>query len=420
MTPQLPESYDSAANPWAGNTSDKIHERMVQLFTNWCQYLPDINGAQDNGLDYIQDFNWLIYKNDFARNWVGGYETDITGISFLKAFNEDRADYMNSSSSLGKVENWINDDRIEIEDFINPNPDPEQPGKFIFNSWNQFFAREIITDGENIPSRPVSKPDEDYVVSSPTDCIMNPLIQVLAQEGGIATSEDFITNPLEANTVIDVKGIPISIDRLLGSASSELKNSFVGGSGVTCVLMPNTYHHYHAPVSGTIVHKEVVDINSDNIIDGNPASNNSFGNLDFPNFVPLSGVVGRPGTDIAQFERFQRGVIIIRVTYKDTDGSDITGYVASIPVGLETIGSVVLDDDYQAENTELGISGTTVTRSATRFGHFLYGGSLNIILFSKGIGSSAIQTRLGNQIAILSNGASPDVDPALPPAVTDF
>jgi len=117
--------------------------------------------------------------------------------------------------------------------------------------------------------------------------------------------------------------------------------------------------------------------------------------------VPLDGNVARLGTDFSQFEVFQRGVIIIKIQYSGAKpGEVLEGYVASIPVGLDTIGSVVLNPETTAVNT-------SVARGYTELGNFFYGGSLNILLFSKGLLSPAIQVRLGNQVGILNAGTSP-------------
>jgi phosphatidylserine decarboxylase len=232
-------------------------------------------------------------------------------------------------------------------------------------------------------------PDRDYVISSPTDCIMNPLVQVLVEDGQ-APRREYLQNPLRYDTVLDVKGIPLSMAQLLEGVDPALKKMFVGGSGLACILMPNTYHRFHAPVNGTIRHAEV-------IVSG------TYGYPDWPNWVPQSGNVARPGTDFSQFQLFQRGVIIIEVTYVGAKaGETVTGYVASIPVGLNTIGSVVL-----RENIEPGVE---VKRGYTEFGYFHYGGSLNILLFSKGMVSPAVQTRLGNQIGIINTGTAPPAE----------
>jgi phosphatidylserine decarboxylase len=68
-------------------------------------------------------------------------------------------------------------------------------------------------------------------------------------------------------------------------------------------------------------------------------------------------------------------------------------------VGLNTIGSV-----------EVHVKkGDRIKRGYTELGNFYYGGSLNILLFSRGIASPAVQVRLGNQIGILNAGESPPV-----------
>lgn len=238
-------------------------------------------------------------------------------------------------------------------------------------------------------------PERDYVVVAPTDCIMNPLVQVIETKTG-PFIRTLIANPLQLDTVLDVKGIPISVSDLLGKASEELKRKFDGGTGLACVLMPNTYHHFHSPVDGVIRYHEIVKA-------GTPHAWGTFGYSDWPNWVPLDSNVGRPGTDFSQFEGFQRGVIIIEVTYDNLPGkrpAKLKGYVASIPVGLDTVGSVVFDEHVK--------EGASVVKGVTPFGNFFFGGSLDILLFSSIEGtdvqmlSPAVQTRMGNQIGILN------------------
>lgn len=382
----LPPAY-LQANPWKGrNNSVELVAQMVDVFAKWCVFKPQISGDQDDGLKYIQNFAWFYYKNSAAQDFVQGRDPNsnkplLTGLKFTQDFSNQRGQYMNTMASTKYVPQWVKDPRIEIDDYIPPSSDG-----YSYSSWNQFFARQIKIDTVNkiIPSRPVTMPEKDYVVSAPTDCIMNPLVQVLANKG--VAKRHFISNPLQHDTVLDVKNIPINLMDLLGDTPKDLKKEFIGGTGLSCVLMPNTYHHFHTPVSGTIEHAEIV-------------KSGTYGYLDFPNWVPLDGNVGRSGTDFSQFEVFQRGVIIIKVKYRGVDKRLLTGYVASIPVGLDTIGSVVLDPDV--------IKGAKVKRGYTRLGNFFYGGSLNIMLFSKGLATGAIQTRLGNQITLFDIGKEP-------------
>lgn len=234
------------------------------------------------------------------------------------------------------------------------------------------------------------------MVVSPTDCIMNPLVQMVVSKTG-PVERKLLENPLQQDTVLDVKGIPLSVDDLLANAPDDLKAKFGGGSGLACVLMPNTYHHFHSPVDGTIRYAEIVEA-------GSKGAFGTFGYDDWPNWVPLSGDVGRPGTDFSQFQGFTRGVIVIEVSYANLpklEPERLTGYVASIPVGLDTVGSVVFAPGV--------VEGARVRKGVTEFGNFFFGGSLNILLFSPIQGtdgtqmvSPAVQTRMGNQIAILN------------------
>ncbi len=380
-------------NPWRSQNAAELLDRMVTTFLKWCVFLPQINGSQDNALYYIQYFAWLYYQNQAGQDFVQGRnplaptEPLPTGLVFTKDFSKQRGAFMDSPASRTYVKQWIADPRIEISDYKK-----QQPGDF--PSWNAFFARELNIDRVNqtIPSRPATMPlsqypKRDYIVVAPTDCIMNPLVQVLTENRTV--TRRFIENPLQYDTVLDVKGIPMSLAQLLEGVPEKYRSQFVGGSGQSCVLMPNTYHRFHAPVNGTVVHAKVVP-------------NNTYGYLDFPNWVPLDGNVGRPGTDFSQFQVFQRGVIIIEVTYADLNGTELTGYVASIPVGLDTIGSVVLNKDI--------VPGKVVKRGYTELGNFFYGGSLNILLYSKGLASGVVQTRMGNQINLFNVGTTPTVE----------
>ena len=398
----LPLGYSysgSRNNPWKeAGTGEGLAKAVEDFYRQVCTLLPQIVGTNDNALDSIQYFSWIYYHNEAGRRFVQGIDPNDPDNSldtlqnFLKLFSEEYKAYMDSNQSTSYLPEWIANPRTEISDYQYQDPS-------VYESWNAFFARNLKFDQatDSYPMRPVTMPDRDYVVVSPTDCIMNPLVQVLVAESG-SVSRRLIDNPLQQDTVLDVKGIPISLDKLLAHASDQLKSKFSGGTGLACVLMPNTYHHFHSPVDGVIRHAEVVEA-------GTEFAQGTFGYDDWPNWVPIKGNVGRPGTDFSQFQGYTRGVIIIEVTYENLPGHEpekLTGYVASIPVGLDTVGSVVLADGVE--------KGAIVKKGVTKFGNFFFGGSLNILVFSpiQGVEGSpmmvnpAVQTRMGNQIAIFN------------------
>ena len=420
----LPAGYTYggvSTNPWkAAGSGKKMYLMMVEMFETWCTALPEIDGDSDNALDPILYFAWVYYQNPAGQDFVQGRDPSNptnpldTGPTFLSRWQSEYLSYMNSEESTKHVNEWVDDPRIEINDYENTNKSAWYNNLFNlfgetkerdYKSWNEFFARNLKSNKiGDYPSRPVTMPDRNYVIVSPTDCIMNPLVQVLKLNSG-AYSRQYIQNPLQLNTVLDVKNIPISVNDMLGSVPDRIKEKFVGGSGLTCVLMPNTYHHFHSPVDGTVIHAEVVKT-------GTLGTPGTFGYPDFPNWVPSDSNVGRPGTDFSQFQAFQRGVIIIKVEYENLPGKEpevLTGYVASIPVGLDSVGSVVLNtcNSTQTDHVNCFDVGGNVQKGKTKFGHFFFGGSLNILLFSKGMISPAVQTRLGNQIGIINIGTTP-------------
>lgn len=403
----LPAGYSyngSAKNPWKAAGSGKgMHQMMVSMFKTWCTALPEIQGTSDNALDPILYFAWMYYQNPAGQDFVQGRDPSDpgkllkTGPSFLAKWNDEYRRHMNSKASTKYVGEWVRDPRIEINDYVKTKAEEYQ-------SWNEFFARNLKASKDGTyPSRPVTMPDRNYVIVAPTDCIMNPLVQVVNFDS--TCKRKYIENPLQLNTVLDVKNIPISVNDLLGTVSDDIKKEFIGGSGLTCVLMPNTYHHFHSPVDGTVIHAEVVKT-------GTLGTPGTFGYPDFPNWVPSDGNVGRPGTDFSQFQAFQRGVIIIRMEYENLPNKKpekLTGYAASIPVGLDSVGSVVLNtcDSKQTDHVNCFSVGGKVQKGKTKLGNFFFGGSLNILLFSKGMVSPAVQTRMGNQIGIVNIGTSP-------------
>lgn len=336
---ETPADY-GMKNPWIG----KSFPDLIVFLNDWSTFLPTATGSHDDGLEYIGNFALFYYQNPKARRVV----QDPPGADILKAFVRQRGAFMDSEASTGKVAEWLADPRMEREDYVLPDPDAADGG---FKSFNEFFSRSLKNQAT---SRPQTMPERDYVISAPTDCIMNSIPMKI----------------VDKNTPIPTKGRQaLNIVQLLDN--SPYAEKFVGGTALSCVLMPNTYHRYHAPVNGKVVEAKVVE-------------GVFFGHPDFPHWVPADGNVGY-ATDFSPFEDFQRGYFIV-----DTGKF---GHVAMVPVGLNTISSVVFADKFQKMTAPVPI------KRGDELGHFLYGGSLFIIIFEPGAyGSDAVQVRLGNQI----------------------
>ena len=332
-----------ARNPWIG----KSFPDLVSFMEQWCTFLPEIHGSSDNGLKYIQDMALFYYHNPFGVAFV----QLNPGRDILQQFVRERGAFMDSPESAKIIAEWLSDVRIEKQDYALPSPKAPDGG---FKTYNEFFSRNL-KDREK--SRPVTMPGRDYVISAPTDCLMNSIPQLITDQ----------------NTPITTKGNEaLNIVELLDG--SKYAKKFVGGTALSCVLMPNTYHHYHAPVSGTMVETKIVD-------------GAFFGHPDFPTWASSNGNVGAPGTDFSPFERFQRGYFII-----DTGKY---GHVAMVAVGLNTISSVVFKKPFDHLTKPVKVA------RGDELGYFLYGGSLFIMIFEPDrYESGAIQVRLGNQIGV--------------------
>ena len=340
-TDQYPRDAYPNGNPWIG----RDFSDLVRFLRKWCTFLPTAEGSSDTGLKYIQEFAFFYYRNPDGVRFV----QQSPGREIMQDFARERGEFMDSPASTAKIRVWLRNPRIEKQDYYLPDPAAADGG---FRSFNEFFARELKDQAQ---SRPQTMPERDYVISAPTDVIMNSVPQK------IVNARTKI--PMKMNQALNIR------EMLDGSKYAK---KFIGGTALSCVLMPNTYHHYHAPVSGRVVEAKILE-------------DAFYGYDNFPKWVPPDGNVGYHGTDFSQFENFQRGYFIVDTgTY---------GHVAIIPVGLNTISSIVFEEKFA--NLEQPVA---VTRG-DRLGHFLYGGSLVILVFEpQRYKSDAVQVRLGNQI----------------------
>lgn len=339
---QLPPQYPEG-NPWIG----KDIAFLAAFLEKWCTFLPRINGSHDDGLKYIQDFAWFYYQNPFGKVLV----QLSPGREIMQRFVRERGAYMDSKASTKLVAQWLGDPRGEVEDYYLPDSQAAAGG---FKSFNEFFTRRLKNQAV---SRPQTMPKRDYIIAAPTDCVLNSIPQKIASISAPVTTKG---------------GEALNIVELLGGSKYAAK--FVGGTAMSCVLMPNTYHHFHAPVSGKVVEARVV-----------PGV--FFGHPDFPKWAPRNGNVGFPGADFTPFEQFQRGYFIF-----DTGKY---GLVAMVPVGLNTISSVIFSPPFDKLTKPVAVE------RGRELGYFRYGGSLCMLIFEPGhYDSGAVKVRLGNQIGI--------------------
>lgn len=340
---------DGSPNPWLGKTVDYL----VEYFAAWFTWLPSPTG----GLGKIEPFTYFYLNNPSAFFFLNQlksrsgeareYSREI--FDWTVKFIDTRGEFMDSPESLQNIELWLKDPSTDLDDYIVP------PGGF--ESFNQFFTREL--DLSKNP-RPIADPDDGSVIVASADSEIN-----------------FIISELTLETKLPVKTREINVSDLLnGSAYAE---RFVGGTAISCVLMPNNYHRYHAPVTGKIVESMEVPGLYNGIMDGDHWFND--------------GNVGEGDTDFSIFEDFHRAYFVIE--------TKAHGCVAMVPVGLNTISAIRPSMINERSSMVPPGEPPVPVQKGDELGHFAYGGSLNMLLFEPGVYSS-ISVLMGQRIGQLA------------------
>lgn len=343
------ETQQTITNPWAGTTI----EYFIEYFEKWFTFLP----SPTSGLGKIVPFTWFYLENKSAFYFLNVFESrsgnarEYSKEIFIwtVAFIMERGKFMDSKASAPSylIKEW--------ELFLGPQMKQYVIPKGGYKTFNEFFTRQLK---DQSVSRPILDDDPSIVVASGD------------------TEINFIESELTLTTEIDVKTRQINVTELLDD--SDLAKYFVGGTALSCVLMPNNYHRYHSPVSGKIVESKNVPGIYNGIMDGEDWFN--------------KGNIGESTTDFSIFEDFHRAYYII-----DTQKY---GYVAMIPVGLNTISKIVSLNPY-ADKLVRKEDCPVAVKKGDELGHFAYGGSLNILMFEPGVFSS-LSVLMGQRLGQMS------------------
>lgn len=332
MLQNVHDLSDGSTNPWKGKNVDHLYE----FLNEWFYFLPDPH----NGLDRIIQFSLLYYKNPAGRQFI----LEEPGLSWANSFIEERGKFMDSPESTKIIADWLSDPALGNDDFVLP--------AHGFQSFNDFFTRDLKPG-----ARPVDAIDDHSVLVSPADGIIN-----------------MIANELTLDTEIPTKGrMTMNLNELLDH--SAYAPNFIGGTAMAVFLMPDNYHHYHAPVSGTVIEsREAV-------------GDRLFGMPDLLDMVNK----GNPGynKDYSVFENFRHGYFIIQTEH--------CGLVGMIPIGLQTVGSVVFEDQYKHISAD---DEAVKVYKGEKLGHFAYGGSTVLLIFEKNRLSS-VSVQQGQRIGKL-------------------
>ena len=314
----------------------KSIEDLYTFLNEWFYFLPNTK----NGLDKILEFSMLYYHNPQGMRFV----LEEPGYSWALDFIEERGKFMDSPESAKGIDVWLDDGSIDHGDFVMPTDG--------FKSFNDFFTRDLRPGARKIDGL-----DNNSVLVSPADGVIN-----------------MINNDLRLDTEIPTKGgMTLNLNALFGD--SKYAKEFVGGTAMAVFLKPDNYHHYHAPVTGVVVEsKELV-------------GNRLFGMPDIYDIINKGNIAYNK--DYSVFENFRHGYLVI-----DTEEY---GYVGMIPIGLQTIGSVVFKENLK----NVSDGATYKIYKGEKVGYFAYGGSTVLLVFQKGT-FSALNVKQGQQIGVLN------------------
>lgn len=333
LDPYVIEMGEQMENPWMG-TSVKD---FVCYFSKWFTFLPQ----PTSGLGFIVPLTFFYLNNSQALYFLNELQSKSGDsprftkeiFNWTVKFVKERGNFMDSPESAYYMDEWMKYLGPAVKDYIVP--------KGGYKTFNEFFSRAL--NPKRNP-RPVSNPRDNSILAASADTEIN-----------------FIESDLTLKTSLKVKTREINVSELLNQ--SKYAKYFVGGTALSAVLLPNSYHRYHSPVKGKIVESMDVPGIYNGIQDGEHWFN--------------QGNIGESDTNFSIFEDFHRAYFVIKTKKY--------GYVAMIPVGLNTISSlhpsVVFD---QSTYVPPGSKPVKVEKGQ-ELGYFAYGGSLNILLFEKGV-----------------------------------
>jgi phosphatidylserine decarboxylase precursor len=331
---ELKELLNAPAHPdWQKLLLDSITEAKKVALDAEMKQANDWPDSLDDYYSYLNDAVQRVPSQDHAR------EMFVTLCTFYWLIDQpsgrklqESDDFQQWMSAFAKAWGAFLDTRASAAHIDTFKADPsfnvwqyqEPPGGWL--SFNQFFSRQTKPG-----LRPVAGMSSDGVVVNPADCTFKSKARI--------TDDDKITfKHTHTYSVLELlKGSPYD-DR------------FRGGLYMHSFLGPADYHHFRAPVRGTVLESRKIT-----------------GRVVLDVVINDDGDFDAPDSAAGGYEFLQeRGLIIL---------DSPVGLVATLPIGMAQVSSVNMT----------AVEGSYLQKGE-EFGFFAFGGSDIIMLFESGSG----------------------------------
>lgn len=282
----------------------------------WCNNLLFWIPAEQSDISNL-DQKMSLYHLLLNQPSVKSLQSDSILSEWMVEYAKQLGQFMNSTASLTEktLQTYYNNPKFHLNEYM---PDPSG-----WKTFNQFFARRVKPG-----YRPIDEKCNDHIIVSIADSVFKGFLE--------------ISDQLDDEIPLKIKNIKWSIRQLLND--HPLSQRFRGGLFMHAFLSVTDYHRFHTPISGTVIHQELID---GNIFMETRVLNDKL------------EVVDRVGYQFTQ----TRGCILM-----DTP----IGLVAILPIGMGLVSSVVIT-----------VEKDIYLNKGDEFGYFQFGGSDYIILFEK-------------------------------------
>ena len=222
-----------------------------------------------------------------------------------------------------------------MKKYIVPDPNDINYG---FQSWDQFFTRKFISG-----LRPIAYPLDSRVVVSAAE-----------------STPFYLQENVQLQDTFWAKDQHYSLEHLLGD--SAMAKRFVGGTVYQAFLSADSYHNWHAPVSGSYLQKPTL------------VAGTYYSEPLLWGFSPDIADKEIPKPDPAADARFQGYIACVAkrgVAYIQADDPAL-GLIALVMIGMAEVSSVDFDD---LEHFNKG----------DEIGRFHFGGSTHCLIFGPNV-----------------------------------